>query len=114
MINALADFDVYSIGGMPATQASYGLLIGLNTMMIPLNYSAIAWASDLGTAVGTLDAINYWDASTQSWVAANDLGGFWDGDFATTIGMPLLVNSVSDGTWPVRSRVTNSLRSSNK
>lgn len=112
-INALADFNFFSLGAMPATQASYTLLTGLNTMMIPLNQSAITLASELGTAVGTLDAINYWDAASQQWIGAYDLGGFWDPDFALAIGNPLFVSSLADGTWPVRGRANTNLRSRN-
>jgi hypothetical protein len=112
-VNAVAPFNLFSLGAMPAANASYPLLVGLNTMMIPLNYSAITLASELGAAVGTLDTINYWDSATQSWVAASDIG-YWDGDFATTIGMPLLVNALADGTWPAGPRrTTTNLRTSN-
>lgn len=112
MIYALAPFSAYSIGEIPATNASYTLLTGLNDLMIPLNRSDVTMASVLGDELGTLDAMNYWDAATQSWMSAINLG-YWEGDFATTIGFPIQVYALSNGTWPVRSTVSP-LKSRNK
>lgn len=100
-LNALSNVDVYSIGDMPATNASYSLVSGLNTMMVPLNYGAMTMASDVATAIGTLDTMNYWDNAVQGWVAAFDIG-YWEGDFPVSIGFPMYVNSLSATTWPVR------------
>ncbi|GAB1366921.1 hypothetical protein MASR1M36_17920 [Candidatus Cloacimonadaceae bacterium] len=100
-LNALANVDVYSIGQLPAQNASYGFVAGLNTMMVPLNYSAMTMASDVATAVGTFDSMNYWDNTVQGWVTAFDLG-YWEGDFPVSIGFPMYVNSLSATTWPVR------------
>lgn len=100
-INALANVDVYSIGDMPATNASYGFVAGLNTMMVPLNYAAFTMASDVAAAVGTFDTMNYWDNTVQGWVAAFDIG-YWEGDFPVSIGFPMYVNSLGATTWPVR------------
>jgi hypothetical protein len=61
----------------------------------------MAWASDVATAVGTFDAMNWWDSANQYWQTAVDLG-YWEGDFPVTIGFPMLVNSLSDTTWPTR------------
>lgn len=105
-ISALADFDLFSLGSLPAP-ATYDLLTGLNTMMIPLNRSDITLVSELGTAVGTLDAVNTWDALGQQWIGAYDLGGFWDPDPALAIGNALYVSSLADVTWPVRSQSPN-------
>lgn len=105
LVNALSPAPVYSIGDMPATNAQYGLLPGLNSLMIPLNKSTITMASVLADDIGagSLDAMNYWDNVNQQWVGAYDFG-YWDGDFATAIGMPLLVNSLVTATWPVGPR----------
>lgn len=102
MVNAIASLSAYSIGDMPAENASYSLLPGLNSLMIPLNKSSITMASilaDTEIGYGSLDAISYWDNASQQWVGAIDLG-YWEGDFATTIGMPLFVNSLITGVWP--------------
>jgi hypothetical protein len=105
MISALSAFDGYSIGGLPATNASYTMVAGLNDIMVPLNRSDIAWAGTAGDEIGVLDAMSYWDAATQSWVSAVYLG-YWEGDFAVTIGDPMQVNALSGTTWPVRSAST--------
>jgi len=112
-INALTPFSFYSIGDMPAVNASYNLVNGLNMIMIPLNRSDLALAGDLGMEMGNIDAISYWDNASQVWAAAVDLGGFWDPDFATSIGMPLWVNAFTPGTWPSRN-APNVLKKANK
>jgi len=109
MVNAVSATPIYSIGAMPATNASYSMVAGLNSIMLPLNKGTITLASELGVDVGILDVINYWDNTTQSWVAANDLGFMWDGDFPITIGMPLMANALSSAVWPTGAR-TNSAR----
>jgi len=114
MINALSNFAFYSIGNMPAQNATYNIIVGLNSLMIPLNKSEITMASELGTAISVVDAINDWDEITQSWVAAQYIPDFeiWDGDFALYIGMPLMVNSTGITTWPARFSNTYQIRSS--
>lgn len=102
-ISAMNTFSLYSIGQLPATNASYPIIAGLNTVMIPLNRSDLTMASEFGTDIGTTDTINTWDAATQVWSAASDLGGFWDNDFPISIGSPLWVSAFGAGTWPTRS-----------
>jgi len=107
MVNATTPFSMYSIGAMPAANASYALIPGLNTLMVPLNKSALSTSSLLGVDVGILDGINYWDAASQTWVGAvyypapDDV---WDPEFTTGIGMPLMVNSTGTATWPAGAR----------
>ena len=99
MIYALTPFNAYSIGNMPAANATYNLLVGLNDIMIPLNRSDITMAGQVGDEMGVLDNISKWDNSTQTWVATINLG-YWDGDFPVSIGFPLQVNALSSVTWP--------------
>jgi hypothetical protein len=87
---------------MPASNATYNLLTGLNDIMIPLNRSDITMAGQVGDEIGVLDAMSYWDNSTQSWVTAFNLG-YWQGDFSISIGYPMQVYSLSPVTWPSRS-----------
>jgi len=105
MVNATGAFNAFSIGDLPATNASYALLLGLNDIMIPLNRSDITWAGTAGTEIGVVDALSYWDNATQSWVSCIDLG-YWDGDFPVTIGFPMQVNAYATATWPVRGAVS--------
>jgi len=88
MVNALSPFSAYSIGALPATNASYSMIEGLNDIMVPLNRSDILMAGDVGTEIGALDALSYWDATAQTWMAAIDLG-YWEGDFPVSIGFPI-------------------------
>jgi len=110
MANALAPVSVYSIGDMPATQAQYAVGVGLNTIMVPLNRSDLTLAGDLGTEIGTADAVFYWDQAGQTFYGASDLGGFWDGDFSVSIGMPLMVSSYGTANWPTRSASVSNMR----
>lgn len=117
MVSALAPFSMYSIGNMPAANASYDLVPGLNTLMIPLNKSALSTTSLLGIDVGILDAINYWDAASQTWVGAvyypapDDI---WDPEFAATIGAPFMVSALGTATWPAGPRGQFNLSTSKK
>jgi len=101
MINALSPFNAYSIGNMPATNATYNLLTGLNDIMIPLNRSDITMAGQVGDEIQVLDAISYWDNINQGWFTAINLG-YWEGDFPVSIGFPMQVNALSPVTWPSR------------
>jgi hypothetical protein len=107
MLNSSAVVPFYSLGDLPAP-ATYTLVSGNNTLMIPLNKSALAMASDLGAELtaGSTDQVSYWDNATQMFVGAGDLGGFWDGDFEIGIAMPLMANSYTTFTWPSRAMQT--------
>jgi len=113
MINSYDPITFYSLGDLPAANASYGIVSGNNTVMIPLNRSDLAWASELGYEMGEgiVDQVSNWNPATQMFDTAADLGGFWDGDFELSLGQPLMVNSYDGFTWPNRS-VNNSLRQS--
>jgi len=113
MINCLNNFNFYSIGNLPIINAQYSLLPGLNAIMIPLNQSNLTQASIVGTNIGTVEAVSEWIASTQSWNASVYYPELemWDPDFDVTIGMPLMVNSLSSTIWPSGPRL---IKSSNK
>lgn len=111
MVNSGAVASLYSIGNMPAAPATYGLLAGLNTVMIPLNRADLLMAGDAGTSMGTVTTVSTWDNGTQSWVSADDFG-YWEGDFPISIGMPLMVNSSGATTWPSRGVNQNTLTTS--
>jgi hypothetical protein len=105
MIASLANFTAYSIGNMPATNATYNLLVGLNDIMIPLNRSDITMAGQVGDEIQVVDAMSYWDNTTQSWVSALNLG-YWEGDFPVHIGFPIQLAALSQTTWPSRASLT--------
>jgi len=114
MLSSYAPVDVYSIGNLPAANASYTIGIGLNTIMVPLNRSDLIMAGDVGTSVGNLDTVGYWDNAAQTFFGATDLGGFWDGDYNVYIGMPLMVSSYGTTTWPTRAASNNSIGTRSK
>lgn len=116
MINSYANTAMYSIGAMPAGNATYTMVPGNNTVMIPLNRSAFGWASEVGMdmVAGSVDQVSYWDNANQLFITAADLGGFWDGDFEVSIAMPLMVNSYDGFTWPTRSSFAPSMNNRSK
>jgi len=101
-------FDYYSIGALPATNAQYDIVPGLNTVMVPLNKSNLTLASEAGVDIGPndeIDTINLWNSAGQYWDACvNYGGGFWDPDNAVSIGTPLYIFSNSAITWPAGPR----------
>jgi len=114
MVYALAPFSFYSIGDMPATNAQYNLLAGLNTVMVPLNKSALTLASELGANIGVVDAVSEWVAASQSWNSAVYYVDFemWDPDFPVSIGYPVMTYALSPTTWPASPRGVDNLGSS--
>ncbi|HOV16296.1 MAG TPA: hypothetical protein PLF50_02185 [Candidatus Cloacimonadota bacterium] len=101
-------FDYYSIGALPATNAQYNIVPGLNTVMVPLNKSNLTLASEAGVDIGPndeIDTINLWDNASQTWFGCTNYGGgFWDPDFGVSIGTPLYIYSNSAITWPAGPR----------
>jgi hypothetical protein len=79
------------------------LLTGLNGIMIPLNYSSLTMAGEAGAAIGA-DQVSFWNSSLQDWTTATDLGGFWDNDFAISIGGALMANALAPVVWPAGPR----------
>jgi hypothetical protein len=104
MLTSSVPGSFYSLGDLPAP-ATFNLVAGNNTLMIPLNRSDLTLASELGAdlAAGGVLQIANWDASSQMFGAAADLGGFWDGDFEIGIAMPLMATASTAITWPSRS-----------
>ena len=106
MITTPSSFAFYSIGDMPAQNGQYPLVAGLNTIMVPLNRSDLTFASELGTEIASAEAVNTWDAPTQSWFSAVYYPDFeiWDPDFSVSIGMPLMSTVLTPSTWPTGPR----------
>jgi len=76
----------------------YDMLVGNNLVAIPME-CPWDWASELGDSFGgSVDQISYWDATNQLFMAAANLGGFWDGDFEIDSGYVLMVYTYSPTT----------------
>ena len=101
MVNAPTATTFYSIGNLPATTPTYNLVVGYNTIMIPLNRSDLNMAGLVGNATNST-TVSYWNSTFQGFVAANyiDWMDDWDNNFPTSIGDPLMVNSNSAGIFP--------------
>jgi hypothetical protein len=105
MVNALQAHNFISSGSIPSAP-TYTLVYNAasssyNFIMHPLEKSALTMASALGDDIGICNQISYWDATGQGWSACDDWGGgFWDPDFASGVGNPLMLNVISGGSWP--------------
>ena len=110
MLNVNSAGTFYCAGAM-ITQPNYTLLVGRNTIMVPLDRSDLAMAGTLGTEIGATN-VSMWNATNQGWNQADDLGFMWLGDFGIEIGMPLMINTTIGGTWPITRTSTSPLRSS--
>jgi len=108
MINVVADADLYIAGSLPVDPV-YDLVTNadstyMNFIMLPLSMSYLTDAQALGNDIGTefCTSVNTWDTSTQTWSGIDWLesSGTWSGNFDIEIGMPLMVNIISNTTWP--------------
>jgi len=109
-IAATNPFTFYSLGDLPASPSSYDVIAGNNTVMIPLNRSDLSTTALAGATMGdglTVNTINLWNSSAQSWDASINYDGFWDPEFDLTIGTPLFISSGSAFTWPSATRQIN-------
>lgn len=111
MLYSYEPLTMYSIGNLPDLPI-YNIVAGNNTVMIPLNRSDLAMASDLGMEMGEgiVEQISFWNAGLQAFDAAADFGGFWDGDFDIEIATPLMVYSYDAMTWPSRGLKTQTFK----
>lgn len=118
-LNATNAFTYYSIGELPATNAQYNLVVGDNTVMVPLNKSDLTTTALVGSTIGdgeTVNTIYLWNAGTQTWDPSVNYGeGFWDPEMETAIGTPLFLNSGTEEVWPIGPRaITPQLNHRNK
>jgi hypothetical protein len=106
MVNVTGTATFYSIGDLPASPLpTYSLLVGNNTIMVPLDQSALNMASLVGNDIPGCDAVRWFDAVQQIFISADKTPfGTWNGDFATAIADPLMVNTTTAGTWPAAAR----------
>ena len=107
-LNASSPIVFYSQGSLPAAQAQYNLEVGYNTVMIPLNRSDLLSTPLVGASVGdgdTVSLICLWNAEFQQWEASINFGwDFWDPEIETAIGVPVLLDSGTEETWPAGPR----------
>lgn len=108
MMYAYDTTPFYSIGTVPAAQATYDLIEGNSIVMVPLNRSDLTLASEVGTDIGT-DAVSYF-GTDEVWYSAYSDGTDWYDDFSAGIGKPLMVYSYSATTWPSRSASSPTLK----
>lgn len=110
--NSSEAFSFYSMGPLYSNNATYDIVAGNNTAMIPLNRSDIdftsVFAMDLGEDV--VDNINVWNAAGQFWDTAVNYGGnYFEPDFEISIATPIFFNSSTPMTWPSTGRNAGSM-----
>jgi len=110
MVNAPSATSFYSIGNLPNTNPTYNLAVGNNTIMIPLNRSDLNMAGLVGNTTNAT-TVSYWDNILQMFVSSMyiDWLGDWDNNFPTSICDPLMVNSISSGTFPGVAKSINTI-----
>jgi len=108
LIHALLPFDFFSIGTLPPANAQYNIVFGDNSAMIPLNKSNLSTTALAGSSIGngeSVNTINLWNSTAQSWIASVNYGiGYWDPALSTPIGTPMFLNSGSSFMWPTSPR----------
>lgn len=106
--NSTAALSFYSIGSLPTTNAQYGIVVGNNTVMVPLNKSELTLTSEVGATIGDGESVNsilLWSSTAQGWDTAVNYGeGYWEPDLEVSIGTPLFLNSSASTTWPAGPR----------
>ena len=72
-----------------------------NAISVPLDQGSITKASELASAIGGVDQVVKWDASSQAFVTYST-GGPPPTDFAVSIGYPYFVclNNTAPSNWP--------------
>jgi hypothetical protein len=110
--NSYQALDFYSIGVMPATNAQYTIVMGNNTVMVPLNKSSLTSVSLLAMDMGPNDeinTINLWNTNIQNWSACINYGSnYFEPDPEISIATPLFLNSYANFIWPSGPRSINS------
>jgi hypothetical protein len=92
------------VGDVPAQGSVHYNLLGaanckFNTVMVPLDRSDITTADQLATAIGNVEQVLNWNASTQ--LFETRLPAFQDGpNFTVKIGYPYGVCMTVDKVWP--------------
>jgi hypothetical protein len=106
MVYIYAPTSFYSIGSLYNTNASYNLLEGLNTAMIPLDQLSLTSGSLAGISMGS-DTVSRFDPTLQDWVSTYDDGsGIWPDDFPLSIGSPFMAYSYNNQVWPAQRKNT--------
>ena len=104
--------DFYSIGAMPTTNAQYNIVMGNNTVMVPLNKSSLTSVSLLAMDMGPNDeinTINLWNTNIQNWSACINYGSnYFEPDPEISIATPLFLTSYANFIWPSGPRSINS------
>ena len=78
----------------------YPLVVGQNAIALPM-VQTYTQASEVGNAIPGCSTVGKFDGATQGWVNASKTPfGTWTGNYAVSIGMPLLINTTTAGTWP--------------
>jgi len=77
----------------------YPLVVGKNTIALPM-VQTYAQASEVGNAIPGCNTVSRFNGPTQAWVAAAKTPfGTWTGNYAVSIGMPLLINTTTAGNF---------------
>jgi hypothetical protein len=107
MIRTTAVEDFYVAGGLITPEPTYGIVVGLAAVSIPLSRTDLTTSALVGADMVDVDQISEWNSATQTWASSNKSPfGTWLNSFATDIAKPLLVRGTSAFTWPTVTRTS--------
>jgi hypothetical protein len=101
MVRVTSDSDFFVTGSMFETEPTYDILVGSNTIMVPLSETGLTTSALVGNDMVNVDQMTYWNADSQGWVSSgkNFLGN-WLSPFSTDIAMPMMTRATEAFTWP--------------
>jgi hypothetical protein len=101
MVRTTGDTEFYVAGNMFDPEPNYTLLVGNNTIMVPLSRTDLTMSNLVGNDISNANQMSYWDNVAQGWVTSNKgFGTTWSNAFATDIAMPLMTRVTAGSTWP--------------
>jgi len=101
MTRVTSDSDFFVAGSMYETEPTYSIVVGSNTIMVPLSETELTTSALIGDDMVNVDQMTYWSADSQGWISSgkNFLGN-WLSPFPTDIAMPMMTRATEAFTWP--------------
>jgi len=101
MARVTSDSDFFVAGAMYETEPTYSIVVGSNTIMVPLSKTELTTSALVGDDMVNVDQMTYWNSDSQGWISSgkNFLGN-WLSPFSTDIAMPMMTRATEAFTWP--------------
>jgi len=103
MVDVTAASSFYSAGGLFDPIPTFTIITtagtNLNDISLKLDKSYLTMAGAMGDEIGAVSTVNGWDAATQGWNGAINMGGWWLNDFAISLGDAFLIDVTAGSVW---------------